>query len=285
MTRMRPCCAIITAMDDEQLEQVRAASRDMWATGHYPTVAERLRPVADLLVARAGIGPGDRVLDVGTGSGSVAVAAARRGAEVTGVDHIDTWFPDAHRLAADAGVTLALDVGDAEELPYPDAAFDVVVSNFALVFAPRHEVAAGEVARVCRPGGTVAFTAWADDGRQTRAFAIIARELGSDYRPGGSPEQWGRPDHTIATFAAHGVDLTLERGVLHSQFASEDDLAEFLLTASGPYIKARQSLEATGRWDEVWARVRAANRDANVATDGTYATEQHYLVAIGTRSF
>lgn len=271
-------------MDDEELGRRRAGSRDMWSTGHYPTVAERLQPVAHLLVAQVGIAAGDRVLDVGTGSGAVAVAAATHGATVTGIDQIDTWFPAARESAAQAGVTVDLAVADAEDLPYADATYDIVMSNFAHIFAPRHDVVAGEMARVCRPGGTVAFTAWADEpGEGSDAFAIIGRALGDHGDDSGGPRDWGRPAHAIGQFAAHGVDLTLERHVLRWEFPSDDALAEFLLTASGPYIRAREALEAIGRWDEVWAEVRASDRDANLATDGTYATEQGYLLAVGTR--
>lgn len=275
-------------MDEQELEAVRAGSRAMWSAGHYPTVAERLRPVAQSLVEQAGIAAGDRVLDVGTGSGSVAIAAAVRGAAVTGIDHVDTWFPVARASAAQSGVTVDLVVADAEDLPYADASYDVVASNFAHMFAPRHGVVAGEMARVCRPGGTVAFTVWAaEEAPQVAgAFAIIRRALGAeeDGDGRGTPADWGRPAYAIEQFAAHGVDLTLERHVLRWEFASEDALSEFLLTASGPYIKAREALEAKGRWDEVWAEVRALNRNANLATDGTYAMEQEYLLAIGSRN-
>ncbi len=123
-------------MDEQELEAVRAGSRAMWSAGHHPTVAERLRPVAQLLVEQAGITAGDRVFDIGTGSGSVAIAAAVRGAAVTGIDHVDTWFPVVRASAAQSGVTVDLVVADAEDLPYADADYDVVASLRAHVHAP-----------------------------------------------------------------------------------------------------------------------------------------------------
>jgi SAM-dependent methyltransferase len=278
-------------LDDAELERIREGSRAMWAAGDYPVVADRLRPVAHELVQRAGVGAGDRVLDVGTGSGSVAVTAATCGAVVIGIDHIDTWFPAARASAEAAGATVELVVADAEDLPYPDGAFDVVLSNFAHMFAPRHDVVAGEMARVCRSGGTVAFTVWAtDDHDESSAFAIIGQALSSaaasDDAPApiDTPDQWGRPDYAIERFARHGVELTLlQPGSLRWTFASLDALDELLLTASGPYIKAREALESVGAWEQVWAEVREFNRGANVATDGTYALDQPYLIAVGRK--
>jgi SAM-dependent methyltransferase len=273
-------------MDEQQLAAVREGSRAMWAAGHYPTVAERLWPVAEALVAQAGVTVGDRVLDVGTGSGSVAVAAAARGATVTGIDHVDTWFPFAYAAADAAGVSVDLELADAEDLPYPDAVYDVVVSNFAHIFAPRHDVVAAEMARVCRPGGTVAFTVWAElePGGRPDAFAIIREALGDDGHANATARDWGAPGYAAERFAAHGVELALQRHTLRWEFPSEDAHARFLLTASGPLIKAREALEAMGRWDEVWARVRESSSHANLATDGTYVMEQHYLLAVGTRA-
>lgn len=248
----------------------------MWSLGDYPQVGQRLLPAARHLVERAGVRPDQLVLDVGVGAGSVAVEAAARGARVLGVDLIDTWFDAARARAGDAGVAIDLAIADAEDLPSADGTFAVVLSNFAHIFAPRHDVVAREMARVCQPGGTLACTVWASDMYRDDygAFAIIARYLEQTERTertGLDGEQpaadgdvrnvdWGNVDYLTRRFGAHGVDMTVERHVLRWDFASEHAFGDFLLGASGPYIAAREALTERGVWDEAWEEIQTANR-------------------------
>lgn len=278
-------------MDRAQLDQHRRDSRAMWADGHYPTVAQHLLQAVEQLVESAGIAAGDRVLDVGTGSGAVAVAAARRGAQVVGIDQIDTWFDVARAVVRDDSLQVELLIADAEDLPMADDAFDVVVSNFAHIFAPRHDVVAGEMARVCRPGGVVACTAWAhDDNPHRGAFDIVQRYLGSEdgqgeAGPGDDPSNadWGDPAYLRDRFASHDVDMTVERHVIEWRFPSLEAHEDLILTASGPYRRLREALEAKGVWDRAWAEIRELDRRSNKADDGTYAMDQEYLLAVGHR--
>lgn len=226
----------------------------------------------------------DRVLDVGTGSGGVALQAARRGAVVTGIDHVDTWFDVAHQAARRVDVDLDLIVGDAEDLPAADVAFDVVLSGFAHIFAPRHEVVAAEMARVCRSGGTVACTTWAHDADRDALGVshVVARYLGTDDGPDSA--DWGDPAYLCAHFAEHGVDMAVDRQVIPWRFPSLAAWEDFILTASGPFRRTRDALEAQGVWEQAWDEIREVTRRDNQATDGTYALDQEYLVAVGRRA-
>src|SRR3977135_329975 len=153
---------------------IKQGQRMMWSTGNYPEVARRIESVAELLVQRAGAAPGLELLDVATGSGNVAVAAARAGAQVTGLDLTPELLEVARRRAADADLDISFIEGDAEELPFEADSFDRVTSCFGVMFVPRHGQAASELARVARPGATIAFTAWTPGGLIGSTFQSAA---------------------------------------------------------------------------------------------------------------
>ncbi len=169
-----------------ELEEFKEIQRQMWEEGDYRPVGRLIEPAAQILVQEAGVRAGQRVLDVGTGSGSVAVAAALAGAEVVGVDITDAWFDEAHGRANAVGVKLDLRLGDAEALPVDNGSFDVVLSSFAAIFAPRHDLVASEFVRVCRDGGVFGITAWTPDGANNTVFSTLVESL-----PSGIPSAVG----------------------------------------------------------------------------------------------
>lgn len=264
------------------LEQFKQGQRQAWAAGDYRPVGRMLVPAADTLVERTGVSPGDRVLDVATGSGSVAVAAARAGADVVGVDHTDAWFDEARRRADEAGVTIDLRVGDAEDLPVLDAEFGVVLSSFGAIFAPRHEVVASELVRACRPGGTIGLTAWTPESANATVLSALIDNLPSPPSFATPSITWGEPDHVRDLFAPHGLQLTVERPQLPVAFASLDDFETFCFEHSGPMMAARRTLEELGRWDDAHDTWRAAVADNNEADDGSFLQTWEYLLVIGT---
>ena len=156
------------------LTDLKHTHRATWAAGDYPAVAEHIDavPPRDLL-NRIAIAPGQDVLDVATGTGNVALRAAAAGARVVGLDLTPELFATARRREAEYRVTVEWMEGDAEALPFDDASFDHVLSVFGVQFAPRHEVTAAELARVCRPGGHVGLVNWTPTGLIGELFKIM----------------------------------------------------------------------------------------------------------------
>jgi ubiquinone/menaquinone biosynthesis C-methylase UbiE len=236
--------------DDRDLRALKEAARVVWAAGDYPALA-RMHADAGLATAkRAGAAPGVRLLDVAAGDGNVAIPAARAGAKVTALDLTPKMLEAGRRRAEREQLSVEWVEGDAEELPFEDDSFDAVASNFGAIFAPRHEVAAAELARVCRPGGTIVMTAWRCDGFNNQLAAIGRRYLPEPplTQP---PALWADPDHARACFAPMGVDLSFEHGVAHARFPSVDEAVELGGRAFGPVVLARERLIAEARWDQL----------------------------------
>lgn len=263
--------------------QYKDAQRQVWEDGDYRPVGRLLEPAARALVEAAGVTAGQRVLDVATGSGSVAVLAAAAGADVVGVDLTDAWFDEARRRADETGVRIGLELGDAEDLPVDDASFDVVLSSFGAIFAPRHEVVAGELARACRPRGTVGLTAWASGGANDAMFSALTANLPSPPTFAKPSSLWGDPAYVRDVLAPHGVALRCERRSLPVAFPSIEAFEGFVFDNSGGFIAARRTLQELGRWEGTAAALRQALETANEARDGTYRATWDYLLVLGTK--
>jgi ubiquinone/menaquinone biosynthesis C-methylase UbiE len=155
--------------------ELRARARAAWAAGDWDAFSRRLEPIGETVLGRSSLSPGMDVLDVGTGSGgTIAIPAARRGARVVGADITPELLERARGRAADAGIEVRWIEADAQLLPFADASFDRVFSTVGAIFAPDHERAAAELVRVCRPGGRVLMTAWAQGGFTDALFALSA---------------------------------------------------------------------------------------------------------------
>ncbi|MER7435272.1 class I SAM-dependent methyltransferase [Pseudonocardia alni] len=203
-----------------------AAHRAVWASGDYPAVAAELIPgLGEVVVDTAAVGPGDRVLDIAAGTGNAAVPAALRGADVVAADLTPELLAVGARLAADRGAALEWVEADAQALPFPDAAFDVVLSCVGVMFAPFHERAAAELLRVCRPGGRIALLAWAPGGFVGGLLATL-RPFVPAPPPGASPPvRWGDEAY-LRTLLGDGVrDLHTSLG--SARFAVTDSPAAF----------------------------------------------------------
>ncbi len=200
---------------------------------------------APRLVKRAGIARGDRVLDVGCGTGVVALTAARLGAVVTGLDLTPQLIERARENASLMRLEATFVQGDVEELPFADATFDVVVSQFGHMFAPRPERAIAEMLRVLKPGGTIAFSTWPPELYVARMFALNAKYALQPPPPGVAPPPlWGDPDVVRERLGAAVKDLVFDRDIMRIQTLSPQHMRVWGEQAFGPTTKLVQALEA-----------------------------------------
>jgi ubiquinone/menaquinone biosynthesis C-methylase UbiE len=265
---------------------LKARHRTMWALGDYPAVATQLIPeLGRELVAAAGVGPGDRVLDVAAGTGNAAIPAALTGADVVASDLTPELLEAGRELAAREGVELAWEEGDAEGLPYPDGAFDVVLSSVGVMFAPRHQQAADELVRVCRPGGTIGLVSWTPEGFVGELFRTM-KPYAPPPPPGAQPPPlWGDEDHVRGLLGDRVTDVVARRQtVTVTDFRTPEEWRDFWKTAYGPTIVAYRTI---GDDPE---RVAALDRDlAALAArydrgTGTTVLEWEYLLLTARRA-
>ncbi|WP_433317302.1 class I SAM-dependent methyltransferase [Micromonospora chersina] len=222
----------------EQDRAVKAGHRRMWALGSYATVAAEVIPeLGATLVRAAGVGPGDRVLDVAAGTGNAAVPAALAGADVVASDLTPELLEIGRDLAARRGVTLDWQQADAEALPYADGEFDRVLSCVGVMFAPRHRAAADELVRVCRPGGTIGLVNWTPEGFIGQLFATM-KPYAPAPPPGAQPPPlWGNEEHVGALLGDRVTDLVLRREVVTvDRFAAPEEFRDYFKAHYGPTI-------------------------------------------------
>lgn len=254
----------------------------MWKLGDYDAVAPHLHPISVDLVAAAGVTPGQRVLDIGVGNGGTAVCAAAAGARVLGVDLSPAQLDRARRRLTREGVDAELLEANAEDLPFEDGEFDLVLSSMGVIFAPDHAAAAAEMARVVPPGGTVALTAWTGGGWSGTLWERAGHLLPPP--PPGAPrsEAWGDPEEALGLLSAAGITATVERREFYWQLPSVAEGAQFFAEAAGPFVALFAAAEARGTRDQVAAALVTAMDEANQATDGTCRLPAPYLVIVGT---
>jgi SAM-dependent methyltransferase len=266
------------------LTDLKHTHRATWESGDYAAIAEHIDdvPPRDLL-DRMDIRPGHAVLDVATGTGNVALRAAAAGADVVGLDLAPALFATARRRAAEYGVNVEWLEGDAEQLPFADASFDRVLSVFGIQFAPRHQVVADELARVCRPGGLIGLVNWAPQGLIGELFKIMGRYLPTPPDFASPPPLWGSEEHVRALFADTGVELEFERGFNPWIHDSAEHWVVLMETLYGPALKARERLTAEGRWDACRDELLALAERHNETPDDGLLMNAEYLIVVGRK--
>jgi SAM-dependent methyltransferase len=261
----------------DEIAALKQRHQATWAAGDYARVATLIEDVAAHCADRIQIERGEQLLDVATGTGNVAIEAARRGAMVTGLDLTPELLEVARKRADEAGLDIVWVSGDAESLPFADGSFDCATSTFGLMFAPRHAVAARELTRVLRPAGRFALTTWAPDGMVGRLFGIMADFAPAPPEGTQPPILWGDEAHVRAVFDGLPVELAFSRRTASLPFESPAAYVAYFEDRFGPTIMARKAAEAQGRWDEL--RNLVVELTTRHYRDG--AVQQDYIVIDG----
>lgn len=262
--------------------QIKKRQQETWSSGDYGKIAWLTSPLADVLCEAVDVRPGSTVLDVATGTGHVALAAARRFCHATGVDYVPALLEEARARAAAEGLAVEFREGDAENLPFGDDSFDCVLSLVGVMFTADHQRAAGEFVRVCRPGGRVGMVSWTPTGFVGEMLKAVS---GHAPPPAGAlpPTRWGT-EEALRELLGAGVDeLTCTTATVTQRFPSPEFFADFFLEHYGPTLKAAERLSEEGRRafrDDLVALAAASNR----ANDGTLLSDWEYLLAFARKA-
>ncbi|HLM02543.1 MAG TPA: class I SAM-dependent methyltransferase [Pyrinomonadaceae bacterium] len=265
------------------METLKTKLKATWVSGDFGKIAASFAAGAAGFVERLNLKPGMRVLDVACGSGNQSIPAARTGAEVTGVDIAPNLLEQAGKWAANENLKIRFDEGDAENLPYADAEFDVVMTMFGAMFAPRPERVSAELLRVCRPGGVIAMANWTPTGFTGQMFRIV----GSHVTPPQnmpSPLLWG-DEATARKRLSEGVsEINFNPRLISFTFPfGVKETIEFWREFYGPTRKAFAALDEEGRTalerdlEKLWT-------DNNLSANGITHVKAEYLEVTAIRS-
>jgi SAM-dependent methyltransferase len=272
------------AADSPQARQAEMARR-IWSAGDFARVGARLVLVGELLAHSVDVHAGERVLDVAAGSGNAAIAAARRGGQVTASDFVASLLEVARKRAEVEGLGLATTEADAQALPFEDDAFDVVLSTFGVMFAPDQQRAADELLRVCRPGGRIGLTSWVPDGLMAANQLIVQEHVPPP--PGAGPMrrsvEWGDEARVRELLGERVSELRAERRTIELCAGSAAELVEFNRTWFGPVRMAYARLDESGQ-KHLRVGLEAAFERFNRATDGTLVAEAEYLEVVAVKA-
>ncbi len=262
------------------LAEIKTKQHATWSSGAYDRIAWITSPLADALCDAVDIRPGSAVLDVATGTGHVALAAARRFCDTTGVDYVPALLDVARARAGAEGLAVTFEEGDAEAMRFEDGSFDYVLSAIGVMFTADHAKAASELVRVCRPGGTIGMVNWSPNGFVGEMFRAIAKHVPPppEAKP---PGLWGTEAH-LKDILGDGVKLRIDPGAIAMRFLSTEHFADFFIENYGPTLKAYEALPEDGRRALRTDLVDLAERH-NRADDGTLVCPFAYVIATATK--
>ena len=264
-----------------ELEAVKEKQQKTWASGNYAVIGNQLVIMGERLCEAVDVHSGQKVLDVATGSGNTAISAARRYCDATGIDYVPELIEQAKERAGAERLGITFEVGDAENLPYPDASFDVVLSTVGVMFAPNQEKTAGELLRVCKPGGKIGLANWTPDGFIGNMFRTVGKHVPPP--PGIKPPPlWGTEERLRELFGEGVSSLRTTRHSYTFRALSAEHFIESFRTYYGPVHKAFESLDAAGQ--ESFARdLEELLHDWNTSGDATVVVPSDYLEVVAVR--
>jgi ubiquinone/menaquinone biosynthesis C-methylase UbiE len=248
---------------------------DVWSIGTYERLSAILEPVRDELIARLKPAAGERWLDLGAGTGELAVRAAAAGAQVTAIDIAEPMIERARATAEEAGADIRFDVGDVEYLPYEDRCFDVLVSNFGLIFAPDHANVAAELARVSCSGARLGLTAW----KPSPKLGELYRRFTDEPIEGREAYEWGREDH-VEDMLAEDFELDFVDGTLTFEAADAEEVWELFSSSAPPIVALLQRLDDDARdeFHRAFVELYSGYRDGD-----RVLVPRRYLLVLGRR--
>jgi SAM-dependent methyltransferase len=225
------------------LEALKSRQRTAWASGDYALIGTTLQLVGEQLAETCDLRWDERVLDVAAGNGNATLAAARRGCRVISTDYVPALLDRGAERARAEGFTVDFQAADAEALPFPDAAFDAVLSTFGVMFTPDQAKAASELMRVCRPGGRVGLANWTPEGFVGQMFKILGQHV--TPAPGAqSPSRWGVEENLRSLFGESAAAMVVNRRLFNFRYRSAAHFIEVFRDWYGPVHKAFASLTA-----------------------------------------
>lgn len=263
------------------LQAVKGRQQVTWSAGDYSRIGNVILITAELLCEVMDLHSGQQVLDVASGSGNAALAAARRFCDVTSTDYVPSLLEEGRKRAEAEGFPMRFQEADAEALPFEEASFDVILSTFGAMFAPDHQRVARELVRVCRPGGKIGMTNWTPEGFLGDFFRTMGKHVPP---PAGvqSPMLWGSEAHLQRLFGDDVSELRLTRRMYTFRQRSPRAWIDYFRTYYGPTLKAFQSLDGAAQ-DVLIADLEALIARHNASGDETMVVHAEYLEVVAVR--
>jgi ubiquinone/menaquinone biosynthesis C-methylase UbiE len=260
------------------LDAVKQQQQRTWGTGDFAIIGWNTVFPGELLCEAVELRAGEKVLDVATGSGNTALSAARRGCDALGVDYVATLIERARERAGAERLPARFEVGDCENLPVDDESFDVVLSVYGSIFAPRPERAAQELLRACRPGGKIGMTNWTPEGFWGQTFGLVARFVPppAGVRP---PAEWGTEARLQELFGSAISSMKIVERAALFRYRSAQHWIEVFRAYFGPLIRALEALDEERR-GELLAQLEATLNRFNVSGDATLVVAADYLEVV-----